>query len=137
MQPLLEAGSGSPLSVHDKTDRFQGQQEQSQCGRWALTVSRVRVDNLLPLLTLVVGFPDGRCRKRNLDAIENASSLGGRNHPDGETPSFNASSALSALGYMPHTHHAVLGRGSGPMVTLTLLSRVTPGISNCWYFLGG
>ncbi|KAK0632174.1 fungal-specific transcription factor domain-containing protein, partial [Immersiella caudata] len=56
-----------------------------------------------------------RRRKRNLDAIEDASPLEGSDHLDAETPSFDASSALSALGYMPHTHHTVLGRGSGPM----------------------
>ena len=35
---------------------------------------------------------------------------------DAENSSFNASDALKALGYMPHTHHLVLGRGNGPKV---------------------
>jgi hypothetical protein len=79
------------------------------------------------ILALLDGFPDGRRRKRNLDAIEDASPLEGGDHLDADNPPFNASSALSALGYMPHTHQTLLGRGSGPMVASILFSRLDIG----------
>ncbi|KAK0657609.1 hypothetical protein B0T16DRAFT_294301, partial [Cercophora newfieldiana] len=55
-----------------------------------------------------------RRRKRTLKAIDDGPSLERIDDLDTETSSFDASSALSALGYMPHTHHIVLGRGNGP-----------------------
>ena len=54
-------------------------------------------------------------KKRVLDSSDGDPNEGFA-YPDGESSSFDASNALNALGYMPHTHHLVLGRGNGPKV---------------------
>ena len=54
-------------------------------------------------------------KKRALDSSDGDPNEGFA-YPDSEPSSFDASNALNALGYMPHTHHLVLGRGNGPKV---------------------
>ncbi|KAK5657078.1 hypothetical protein OQA88_3606 [Cercophora sp. LCS_1] len=65
----------------------------------------------------VQNVPSQVSRKRNLDeAVENTPSEEPYGYEIGNA-SFDASDALNALGYMPHTHHLVLGRGNGPQTS--------------------
>lgn len=54
-------------------------------------------------------------KKRDIDSLD-GGALEDALYEDAEPAGFNASDALNALGYMPHTHHLVLGNGSGPKV---------------------
>ncbi|KAK1752526.1 fungal-specific transcription factor domain-containing protein [Echria macrotheca] len=58
--------------------------------------------------------PASGSRKRTLDQSDGEDASGLAEDADADNSAFNASDALIALGYMPHTHHLVLGRGSGP-----------------------
>ncbi|KAK0618186.1 hypothetical protein B0T17DRAFT_459113, partial [Bombardia bombarda] len=55
-------------------------------------------------------------RKRNLDSSDDESPTEDMLYPDFQHTDFDVSVALNALGYMPHTHHLVLGNGAGPKV---------------------
>ncbi|KAK1835531.1 hypothetical protein QBC39DRAFT_340470 [Podospora conica] len=63
---------------------------------------------------------DSKNLKRALESSEGDPD-DGLAYPDNESSSFDASNALNALGYMPHTHHLVLGRGNGPKVDIDTL----------------
>ncbi|KAM7222164.1 hypothetical protein V8F06_002436 [Rhypophila decipiens] len=61
------------------------------------------------------GRPGRLSRKRDIDSFGDGA-LDDALYEDGEASEFDASDALNALGYMPHTHHLVLGNGIGPKI---------------------
>ncbi|KAM7207091.1 hypothetical protein V8F33_000190 [Rhypophila sp. PSN 637] len=61
------------------------------------------------------GRPGRLSRKRDIDSFGDGA-LNDALYEDGETSEFDTSDALNALGYMPHTHHLVLGNGTGPKI---------------------